>query len=62
MSDIDAADHRLNVPFPGARWGHLRLPRPLSDEDWEHLMAVLAAMRPGLVVSPDPQATPEEVR
>jgi hypothetical protein len=37
------------LPFRGDEWGSLRLPHPLSAREWDYLLGLLAAMRPGLV-------------
>ena len=39
----------LQLPLLGGNWAAVQIPRPMSEPDWEQMMAVLAAMKPGIV-------------
>jgi hypothetical protein len=40
------------IPIQGAAWPALKAAFPLSEEAWDQMLAVLAAMKPGLVEPP----------
>ncbi len=41
------------IPIQGTAWPALKAAFPLSEEAWAQMLAVLAAMKPGLVESKD---------
>ena len=46
---------RLSIPVSPGVAAELLLPQPMSEDDWEQFMAVLEAMKPGIVKeAPDP--------
>lgn len=42
------------IPIQGAAWPALKAAFPLSEAAWTQMIAVLTAMKPGLVEAPDP--------
>lgn len=47
---MEASELTIPIPLPGGRrWVVLTVPRPMSEAEWQHVLAVLDAMRPGLV-------------
>lgn len=54
----------LHLPLPGSDWAVLHVPYPMTEEAWQQMLAVLQAMKPGVVVaggstSEAPEADPE---
>lgn len=48
----DLRDQPISIPIPlpgGQRWTSITTPREMTEVEWNHLMAVLAALKPGLV-------------
>lgn len=39
----------VQIPYTHKSWAKLEAPFPMSEDDWNQMMAVLAAMKPGLV-------------
>lgn len=39
----------IQIPVGSNEWVALQLPTPMSEEAWNQMMAVLAAMKPGLI-------------
>jgi hypothetical protein len=39
----------LQLPLSGESWAMLQVPVPMTESDWEQMLAVLAAMKPGIV-------------
>ena len=52
----------LVLPLPRGRRVTMQVPIPLSEADWDQLMAMLEASRPGIVYEVDalPVTEPEE--
>jgi len=46
----------LQLPLGDGAWAVLDAVWPMTEEDWRLMMAVLAAMKPGLVWEPDASA------
>ncbi len=53
--------HILALPLSPDTWGAIRLPHPMSAEEWDQMHRTLAAWKPGLVAV-EPQAAPAEAR
>jgi len=49
-----SAPSEYAIPLPGGRIVTFAGNFPLTNEEWDHAMSVLAAMRPGLVKDPGP--------
>ena len=52
MHDLTTGEVRLtsvNIPYSPGKWASLNADFPLSESDWEAMLAMLAAMKPGLV-------------
>lgn len=52
----DLRDQPISIPIPlpgGQRWTTITIPREMTSLEWEHLMTVLTAMKPGIVPSPE---------
>ena len=50
--DIDAkptSTRLLQVPLLGGNWAAVQLPQPMSEPEWDQMMKVLNAMKPGIV-------------
>lgn len=45
----DRPTRTIQLPYSPTGWASLEAPFPLNDTDWERLLAVLTAMKPGLV-------------
>ncbi len=43
----------LNLPLSGGTWAALQIPYPMSQEDWDQMLAVLEAMKRGIVRKSD---------
>jgi hypothetical protein len=41
--------HSVNIPYSPGKWASLNADFPLSEREWNAMMAMLAAMKPGLV-------------
>ena len=41
----------LQVPLLGGSWAAVQVPQPMSEPEWEQMMNVLNAMKPGIVNS-----------
>ena len=39
----------LQLPLLGGTWAAVQIPQPMSEPDWDQMMAVLQAMKPGIV-------------
>jgi hypothetical protein len=39
----------LHLPLQSASWAMLQVPFPMSEEDWDQMLSVLMAMKPGIV-------------
>lgn len=52
----------IPIPIIGGRWGALNLPGPMTEATWQHMLAILEAMKPGLVVVPENDSEDEEER
>lgn len=48
------------VPLPDSEWVAIQLPVPMSEGAWAQMMAMLSAMKPGLVVSKNDGNHPKE--
>lgn len=44
----------VTLPFSLTGWAWLQADFPLSEEEWDQMMAVLIAMKPGLVAPTEP--------
>jgi hypothetical protein len=42
----------IQIPYSVGEWATLQAPFPLTDNEWRSMMAVLEAMKPGLVAEP----------
>lgn len=51
---MNAVTRELSIPIRPGVVVLVQTPYPLTEEDWEQFQAVLAAMKPGLVVAVDP--------
>jgi hypothetical protein len=49
------------LPLSPHAWATLTAALPLTEEEWDRLMAVLAAMRPGLVLATEGEAAFREI-
>jgi hypothetical protein len=50
----------INIPYAPGKWASLNADFPLSEADWSAMLAMLAAMKPGLVVGDSPSGTTPE--
>lgn len=55
---VERQSSQYVIPLPAATWTPVMItgPFPLSDAEWDHLMAVLDVMKPGLVKEDAPDA------
>jgi hypothetical protein len=51
----------MALPLSPHAWATLTVALPLTEEEWDRLMAVLAAMRPGLVLATEGEAAFREI-
>jgi hypothetical protein len=50
----------VQLPLGAGRWATLQAPFPFTEQDWGLMLAVLNAMKPGLVSEAAPSPPPEE--
>lgn len=50
----------VHLPLSNAEWAILQAPFPLTELAWNQMTAVLTAMKPALVVSPEPPSKHED--
>lgn len=43
----------VQLPLASGKWATLQAPFPFSEQDWNLMLSVLQAMKPGLVAEPD---------
>jgi hypothetical protein len=55
-TDVAPREIVIPLPPPGGPWATLTLRVPMTEAEWDRLMAVLAAMRPGLVLAAEDEA------
>lgn len=56
---LDPTQRSITLPLLGSAWATLQGPFPVSADAWEQMMNVLQAMRPALVTSHLPSASPQ---
>jgi hypothetical protein len=49
---VDPQARTVQIPLGGGRWATLQAPFPFSEQDWNLMLSVLQAMKPGLVAEP----------
>jgi hypothetical protein len=50
------------LPLPREDWATLRLPYPMTEDDWALMLELLALMKPGLVIDhPATSNLPEQI-
>lgn len=49
----------IQLPYSAAKWAVLQAPFPLSPHEWDQMVAVLQAMKPGLVASQEQAYQPD---
>ena len=52
VTEIKAASAQtrtLQLPLTGDSWAAIQIPHPMSEPEWDQMMAVLTAMKPGIV-------------
>lgn len=47
-----ATSRTIQVPISPTTWALIQLPAPMSEDDWNQMLGVLQAMKPGLVAKP----------
>lgn len=50
----------LKIPLTGGEWAYLTAAFPISEQQWQRMLAVLEAMKPGLIED-DPPAPQESL-
>ena len=40
----------VQLPLAGDIWAAIQVPHPMTEDEWEQMMAVLQAMKPGIVL------------
>jgi hypothetical protein len=48
----------VQIPYSPGQWASLRAPFPLTEQDWAAMIAMLQAMKPGLVADEPPRPQP----
>lgn len=61
-ADSDATVERslrtFYVPYAATEWAVVQAWLPMSEDDWDAMIAMLQVMKRGLVSAPTPEATP----
>ncbi len=57
----DGATQTLVLPVPEAKpWPILMVPERMTESAWTQMLAVLNAMKPGIVSDPDPKTDKDD--
>jgi len=54
MTKVDRTQRVIEFPVSNSAWVEMKLPTPMTEAEWDLLLTILAAMRPGLVAPPAP--------
>lgn len=55
-----SAFREIPIPISGSAWPSIKAAFPMSEEAWKQMIAVLNAMKPGLVVQGTPDTEEDE--
>lgn len=54
---MNPQEYILTLPLGAGRTIRVRATWPLTPEEWDRMLAILAAMKPGLLLAPDDNRT-----
>ena len=54
----DPLTRSVQIPLLSSTWATLQVPYPMSEADWEHMLFLIKAMKPGLAPTPTPTSAP----
>jgi hypothetical protein len=52
----------VRIPLLNGLWAYVQLPDPMTQEDWDLMLSILDAMKPGIVSPAESESESEDTR